>query len=638
MAAPEPPANQPPDEPPKPWDLSPRAWILALIAQTLILLWVVRTEITARVFVSSWTLSMPGVILLLALLTWNAARRARGFTRGELLAAYVAVSSTVTLAGYNFFQVLIPTLGMGLYFQSAANRWGTTLQYLPAWLLPQDRDALRGLFSGESPVPWAAWLPTLAAWGSLVLAVVLAGLALNALMADLWIRKERLAFPIASLPLEMTGGSIGLFRSRLMWIGFALPVVLNSLLALSYYNPGVPALVLKHRDLFEGITTPPLSILRPLFLGATPFVVGLAYLAPVDVSFSIWFFLWLGKAQRLLAYDLGYIDPEDIGGREPFLSEQSVGAFLALGLMILWRAWPWITQARTSTDRPLARVLQAVLVLTLLYILGFMLAAGFSPGLALVLIALYFLTVLVISRVRSEAGFAWAYGPDRFTASLSHIVLNAHGTAGMASRDLALMGLFHWLWWDLRFAIMPAQMDALKLGDAANLRRRQLLALVAVASTIAILVGLPWVLHDSYRFGWDTAKTYIGPSTGARQSYNMAVNWLRGETFPRWDKTLWIGIGGAITALLGAARARWSWWPLHPIGYAMAGTATSSAFWSHYFIAWAVKLVVLRYGGMRLYRATLPLVFGLILGDVASQTLWSIGATLLDVPVYQFVS
>src|SRR4051812_25015012 len=96
--------------------LSKRAWLLALGCQVLVLLWVVRTELTARVFVSSWTLSMPAVILLLALLTWKAARAGRAFGRGELLAAFVAVSSTVTVAGYNFFQVLIPTLGTGMYF------------------------------------------------------------------------------------------------------------------------------------------------------------------------------------------------------------------------------------------------------------------------------------------------------------------------------------------------------------------------------------------------------------------------------------------------------------------------------------------------------------------------------------------
>ncbi len=654
-----------------------RVWLIALVAQIAILLWVVRTEIQGHVFVSSWTLSMPGVIFLLLLLTWNARRR-RPFTRAELLAAYVVVSSTVTLAGYNFFQVLIPTLGTGLYFQSQANGWGRVLAYLPAWLLPQDRAALHGLFYGESGVPWGVWVVPLLAWGSLAFAVALASLMVSALLADLWIREERLAFPIAALPLEMTRPEAGFFRNRRMWLGFALPVILNSLLALHYYYPGIPAVEIKHRDLLDGVTTPSLAVLDPLYVGFTPFIVGLAYLAPLDVSFSIWFFLWLAKAERIVAFSMGLMDAGDAGGMgAPYINEQTVGGFLTLGLLILWRAWPrrrdlnadrtWARRPRpyklgAASSAPTERVaypagtpkhsppdryaiskdykwiLQLVLAAALVYILGFMWLAGFPLWLTVALMALYFLTVAVICRVRSEAGFAWAYGPSRFATSLSHIVTDVHGTLGLAPRSIALMGLFHWLWWDLRFALMPAQMDALKIGDVAHIRRRQLLALMTAATITAVVVGLIWVLHDSYRFGWGTAKTYEGPSQGARQSYDMAVNWLLNPTPPRWDKIMWMAFGGIVTIGLGLMRQRFVWWPFHPIGYVMAGTLTAESFWGHYFLAWLVKLLLLRYGGRPLYQRTLPFVFGLILGDIASQTLWSIGASLLDAPVYRFVA
>jgi len=622
--------------------ISARAWLVAITAQTAILLWIVRTEITARVFVSSWTLSMPAIILLLALLSWNAVRRGRALNRTELLAAYVAVSSTVTLAGYNFFQVLIPTLGTGLYLQTPTNRWAQAVAYAPAWLLPNSRQALRGLFQGESAVPWSAWITPLCVWGMLVLAVVLASLALNGLLADLWIRKERLAFPIASLPLEMSQPDTRLFRNRLFWLAFATTALLNSLLALNYYYPGIPAVELKHKDLLEGVTTLPLAALGFLMVGFTPFILGLAFLAPLDVSFSIWFFLWLGKAQRLIAFSFGYMDAGDLGSTgAPYLTEQTVGAFLVLGLLILRQAWPRRNRQMpldAPGDPALNRTLTAVLLLSLAYILGFMVLAGFALWLAASLIALYFLTVVVISRVRSEAGFAWAYGPDRFSSSLSHIVVNVRGTVGVSPRNLALMGLFHWLWWDLRFALMPAQMDGLKIGDAAGIRRRQLMALMAAATVVAVAVGLPWALRDSYLFGWGTAKTYFGPSSGARQSYDMAVNWMQNPALPRWDRMLWMAVGALITVLLGLLRQSFVWWPFHPIGYAMAATLTSESFWGHYFLAWLAKLLLLRYGGMRVYRAALPFVFGLILGDIASQTLWSIGASVLDAPVYRFVA
>jgi hypothetical protein len=41
-------------------------------------------------------------------------------------------------------------------------------------------------------------------------------------------------------------------------------------------------------------------------------------------------------------------------------------------------------------------------------------------------------------------------------------------------------------------------------------------------------------------------------------------------------------------------------------------------------IAWLAKCLVLRYGGLRLYRQTLPLAIGLIMGDVLNRSLWNI--------------
>lgn len=641
--------------PPSPVGLGARAWLLALAAQVLVLAWVVRSEITARVFISSWTISLPGILLLLLLLLGNAARRGRGLSRGELLAAYLATSSTIVVAGYNFLQLLVVALATGSYLPSPVNQWERVLQHAPAWLYPQDREAVRGVLTGAAAPQWEAWAVPLLAWSSLVLAVALAGLALAALLSDRWVRQERLAFPIAALPLEITGGAPGtpeLFRRPLLWVGFALPCVLNSLLALHYYSPDVPALVLKHRDILEG-AAPPLSVLRPFYLGASPFAVGLAFLAPLDISFSIWFFQWLAKGQRFLAFQAGYIPGTDVGGKEPYLNEQTVGAFLALGLLLLWQALPRRRAPTGETERgteavpaepplaanrPLLRAVVALLVLSGGYAFGFLVRAGFSAWVAAELLVLYFLTVLVIARVRAEAGFAWAYGPDRFSASLSHVLVGFHGTAALGPRNIALLGVFHWLWWDLRFALLPAQMEALRIGDGAGIRRRQLLVLLGLGTATAIGVGLVWILMESYRLGWGTAKTYAGPSSGARASLDLALNWMRNPVQPQPDRLAATAAGGGLAMLLGILRQRFTWWPFHPIGYAMAGTATSSVFWGHYFMAWVAKALLLRYGGMRLYRTVLPLVYGLILGDVASQTLWSLGTSVLDVPVYQFIS
>jgi hypothetical protein len=644
--------------------LTARGVLLALVAQAAILLWVVRSEITARVFVSSWSLSMPGLLLLLALRLVRSRRRDRGsvptFSQGELLTAYVVTSTTVFFVGYNFMQLLIPALGTPFAFASSTNRWARLFPYIPTWLAPRDPAVLRGLFQGQARVPWEAWLTPMAAWGSLILALALATLCLDLLLARSWIRQERLAFPLAALPLEISAPGGTLFRQPLLWVGFALPAVLESLLAINYYVPSVPAVVLKHGEVMEEIVNPPWSVLRPMLVGFTPFIIGLAFLAPTDVSFSIWFFQWLGKGQRLLALLYGWVDPTELGQRgEPHLDDQTVGAFMALGLLLAWRAVrtrrgdglvpPAEARAEASREqgvrrgeedgsRETRRLAGIGLGLCLAFVLLFFTSAGFPVGLAGAIVLLYLLTVMVIARVRAEAGFAWTYGPDRFTASLSHILVNTGGSAALAPRALTLLGFTHWLWWDLRFSPMPAQLEALKIGDATGMPRRRLAALIAAATLLALLVGFYACLTDSYRFGWATAHVYAGPAQGAKIGLTLASQWIDNPRLPDGTRAAWMGLGAGITLLLTAARQRLLWWPFHPLGYVMSATATSHAFWSHYFVAWLVKVVVLRYGGMRLYRRVLPFVFGLILGDVVTQSLWSLAGSLLDVPVYQFVS
>jgi len=53
-------------------------------------------------------------------------------------------------------------------------------------------------------------------------------------------------------------------------------------------------------------------------------------------------------------------------------------------------------------------------------------------------------------------------------------------------------------------------------------------------------------------------------------------------------------------------------------------------------IAWVVKVIVMRYGGLRLYRQTLPLFYGLILGESVVGCGWTFSSLITGVPNYSF--
>ena len=74
-------------------------------------------------------------------------------------------------------------------------------------------------------------------------------------------------------------------------------------------------------------------------------------------------------------------------------------------------------------------------------------------------------------------------------------------------------------------------------------------------------------------------------------------------------------------AALAFLRARYYWFPLHPMGLAFQNTAGTSIYWFSLFLVWIAKFLLLRYGGVRAYRAGKPFFYGMGIGYVAAVVL-----------------
>lgn len=71
-------------------------------------------------------------------------------------------------------------------------------------------------------------------------------------------------------------------------------------------------------------------------------------------------------------------------------------------------------------------------------------------------------------------------------------------------------------------------------------------------------------------------------------------------------------------------RNRLLWWPIHPMGLAVGATWPMQCVWFSIFIAWMIKAVILKYGGIGIFRKLRPLFLGLILGGFATAGIWLI--------------
>ncbi len=97
---------------------------------------------------------------------------------------------------------------------------------------------------------------------------------------------------------------------------------------------------------------------------------------------------------------------------------------------------------------------------------------------------------------------------------------------------------------------------------------------------------------------------------------------IRAPKAPDLNRMLFFGIGAGLMGLLTFLRYRFPWWPIHPIGLTISAADNNKSLMMPVFIAWACKSILMRVGGVSLYRRSKSLFLGLLVGYTAG-VMWS---------------
>ena len=215
-------------------------------------------------------------------------------TGAELLVVYVMITTSAVLSSSGQLHFLIPTITASWHYATEANGWASAFhRFVPHWMAQTNPEVLNGFYQGKTTPPWASWTPQMAAWIGFMVALAGASLCIVSLLRRQWIDRERLTFPTVALPLALMEPGIPLLTRPLFWMGAAFPFILICTNTLALNVPRVPLLSLRaDLDLQTMITSPPFSALGRTPISFYPFVIGIAYLIPVDVTFSSWFFFF----------------------------------------------------------------------------------------------------------------------------------------------------------------------------------------------------------------------------------------------------------------------------------------------------------------------------------------------------------
>ncbi|MYF91281.1 MAG: hypothetical protein F4184_03870, partial [Gemmatimonadetes bacterium] len=161
-------------------------------------------------------------------------------SRGEMLTLFSMLWVVGTIPQLGWMTYWTSIVGAPSYFATAENQWEELFfDYLPwhvfANASPRVVDPFWfGLSEGAS-IPWDGWIGAIGQWLGVSMAMVVFGFCLIALFHKQWVEAEKLTFPLAQMPLDLTQGFEGkrwpeLFCKPVFWIGFALvflPILYN---------------------------------------------------------------------------------------------------------------------------------------------------------------------------------------------------------------------------------------------------------------------------------------------------------------------------------------------------------------------------------------------------------------------------
>lgn len=503
-----------------------------------------------------------------------------------------------------------------------------------------------GLVTGDrmlSPgeVPWSAWVGPMLLWLPLIACFSLMSVTLALVVHRQWSRHEQLSYPLAQVCTSLlergpNSSLSGIMRNPLFWWGVVPVFGLHLINYLNQWFPSkVPAVPLdwaygtELKTLFPSIVGAPDAgaLTGRLFFT----VVGVSFFIASEVSLSV------GLSAPLL-FLLG-IQTYAISGQGPDDESLRTGSYFAFAVVMLWAGRSYYKAVclqafglgRDAHPEPVwaARFFLAAFagfsaILTWGFGVDWVMALLFSGSLMVLF--------LVLTRIVCETGMPFIQAnwyPATFLG-------NALGIAALGPSALVLLNWLQWVFAaDPRECLMPYAATANQVAERQGLGRGRLLGAGLLAQTMTFVAGfafLTWLIYadgarsDAWADGrvvaaLDTASRSVAAlaDTGQLAASEAASGFSRLALVSTWghaSQLSWMVAGAGLVLLVSLLRFRFAGWPIHPVLFLVWGTYPLKRFWASFLIGYAVKELVVRFGGGRSYQRLKPIFVGLIVGEL----------------------
>ena len=563
---------------------------------------------------------------------------------GELIVIYIMTVVSSTFLGESMLAGLLGSITYPFRYATPENEWSELfLKYIPSWLTVKDESVLEELYKGGSSFYLTknikTWLIPLIAWGMFSFVLVFVMICINVILRKKWSEMEKLAFPIIQLPLRMTDEKSNFFGNKIMWIGFAIPLIIDLVNGLKDIYPVMPSMQwIKYQWGFFGryFTEKPWNALAEEGISLYPFAIGIGFFLPMDLLFSCWFFYIIRMAERIIGSIAGWHSLP----RFPYFDEQGSGAWIALCVVALFSSRKYLKNVfkcamgiKSEVDDANEPIRYRTAVLGIfggmIFLIIFCYKMGMSPWLAFLLFIIFYMIGIAITRVRAELGSMH----EIVFVNPVNILVRFAGTYTLGARNLTVMSFINWFNFSQSCHPMPSQFEALKMGETKGLQGKGIFHTLIIATIISI-VACFWIILDLLYKGGADMEILGLPQFVGEHNFRPLETWLTNPVKPDSIGITFTGIGFFIVIFLMFMRTRFFWWPLHPAGYTLAISFAMDYFWFAFFITWVVKSIILRIGGIHSHRRAIPFFLGFILGDYIMGSVWAIIGPAIGRAIY----
>ncbi|MEX1017676.1 MAG: DUF6785 family protein [Phycisphaeraceae bacterium] len=514
---------------------------------------------------------------------------------------------------------------------------------------------------GLTGLPWAAWWPVLRLWGGLALLLGAATFCLALIVHPQWSRSELLPYPIARLINDLCQRESDrllptVMRSRTFWWGFGLLFAFHLLNGLAVWFPDHPLPTIPRQLNFAamGELFPTASRLIEAQGYLTPTlifsIIAFAFFIPAKVSFSVGIapLLFIGVAVMWLKSGMP-VDNHPFGaGRGNMLR---VGAYLGMALIIAYTGRQYYARvaagvmgltrtAATGAALPRSTVWAGrSLILCIGGAAARLTTGGLHWTFAILCVLMLLLIYLVIARITAETGM---FVVQPFWVPVA-VFLALMGFEAIGPTTFIVLGLASTLFIsDTRSLLAGFLVNAFQIVDRAKVQPARVAPWVALMIVSGFVVAGAASLYVAYHFdafsqmdpwtrqgvpaialdrlGWYLAETGAGSEVAQMTARGPWQQWAAMQ--PDWTLIGWTGLGLALLVGCAGARLHLPWWPVHPVLFLVWGTFPTIVFAVSFLLGWAIKVSVTATTGAAGYRTLMPLMWGVIAGEVAISCLW----------------